>query len=107
MLTNIRGALRRMGELVSANGKEKRRTMAMPSLLTQLGTRSEGLPKPTPVNLRKFAETPVARRAINTIKDRIAGMNWRVQVRKGRTAMDGAEQAHRSADPNARRPESR
>jgi phage portal protein BeeE len=42
------------------------------------------LPKPTPVNLRRFAETPVARRAINVIKDRIAGMRWRIQPRSGR-----------------------
>ncbi|HEV8383932.1 MAG TPA: phage portal protein [Candidatus Acidoferrales bacterium] len=40
------------------------------------------LPKPTPANLRRFAETPVARKAINCIKDRIAGMRWRIQ-RKG------------------------
>jgi len=32
------------------------------------------LPKPTAANLRRFAETPVARRAINCIKDRIACM---------------------------------
>ena len=32
------------------------------------------MPKPTPANLRRFAETPIARKAINTIKDRIAGM---------------------------------
>ena len=37
------------------------------------------MPKPTPMNLRRFSETPVARRAINTIKDHIAGMRWRVQ----------------------------
>ncbi len=43
------------------------------------------VPKPTPVNLRRFAETPVARRAINVIKDRIAGMRWRIQVRSGRS----------------------
>jgi len=92
MLTNIRGALRRMGEIVSANKADKRRTMAMPSVLSHFGSRSEGLPKPTPANLRKFAETPVARRAINTIKDRIAGMNWRVQPRKGRTPLNDAEQ---------------
>jgi phage portal protein BeeE len=83
-MTNLRGALRRMGEYLSAAAGEKRRTMAMPSVLTSFGNRSEGLPKPTPVNLRKFAETPVARRAINTIKDRIAGMQWRVQPRPGR-----------------------
>lgn len=92
MLTNIRGALRRMGEIVSAGKEDKRRTMAMPSVLTHFGSRSEGLPKPTPVNLRKFAETPVARRAINTIKDRIAGMNWRVQPRRGRAPLSDAEQ---------------
>lgn len=43
------------------------------------------VPKPTPANLRKFAETPVTRRAINVIKDRIAGMRWRIQPRRGRT----------------------
>jgi hypothetical protein len=41
------------------------------------------LPKPTPVNLRRFAETPVVRRAINVIKDRIAAMDWQVRVRRG------------------------
>jgi hypothetical protein len=34
--------------------------------------------------LRRFAETPVARRAINVIKDRIVGMRWRIQPRRGR-----------------------
>lgn len=43
------------------------------------------VPKATPANLRRFAETPVARRAINTIKDRIAGMRWRIQARRGRS----------------------
>ncbi len=37
------------------------------------------LPKPTAENLRRFAETPVARRAINCIKDRIACMEWRIE----------------------------
>ncbi len=46
------------------------------------------MPKPTPVNLRRFSETPVARRAINSIKDRIAGMRWRIQVRPGRATDD-------------------
>ena len=40
------------------------------------------LPKPTAANLRRFAETPVARRAINCIKDRIACMDWRIEVRQ-------------------------
>jgi HK97 family phage portal protein len=41
------------------------------------------LPKPTAANLRRFAETPVARRAINCIKDKIACMDWRIEVRLG------------------------
>src|SRR6202034_2803584 len=41
------------------------------------------LPKPTPMNLRRFAETPVVRRAINVIKDRIAAMDWDVRMRRG------------------------
>ena len=41
------------------------------------------LPKPTTVNLRRLAETPVVRRAINVIKDRIAAMDWQVRVRRG------------------------
>ncbi len=49
-----------------------------------LGALHSAMPKPTAVNLRRFAETPVARRAINVIKDRIAGMRWRIQARSGR-----------------------
>jgi len=40
------------------------------------------VPKPTAVNLRRFAETPVARRAINCIKDRIACMDWQILERQ-------------------------
>lgn len=46
---------------------------------------SGALPKRTPATLRRFAETPVARRAINVIKDRIAGMRWRIEARSGRS----------------------
>jgi hypothetical protein len=45
-----------------------------------------GIPKPTQANLRRFAETPVVRRAINVIKDRIVAMDWQVRVRRGATA---------------------
>jgi HK97 family phage portal protein len=65
----------------------KRKTAPLPSVLQTLGTfgaRAELLPKKTPEALRRFAETPVARKAINTIKDRVAGMNWRIQPRRGR-----------------------
>jgi HK97 family phage portal protein len=38
------------------------------------------------MNLRRFAESPVPRRAINLIKDRIASMDWQVQYRRGYSA---------------------
>ena len=39
------------------------------------------LPKPTAANLRRFAEMPAARRAINCIKDKIACMEWRLETK--------------------------
>jgi phage portal protein BeeE len=43
------------------------------------------MPKATAHNLRRFAETPVARKAINVVKDRVSGMRWRIQPKNGRT----------------------
>ncbi|MEO6925008.1 MAG: phage portal protein [Bryocella sp.] len=40
------------------------------------------MPKPTAANLRRLAETPVARRAINCVKDRVACMGWQVVPRQ-------------------------
>ncbi|HET9409416.1 MAG TPA: phage portal protein [Candidatus Sulfotelmatobacter sp.] len=80
----LRGALRRMAGVSSVRALEKvRRTSALPSIFNTYGTMAEALPKLTSYNLRKFSETPVARRAINCIKDRIAGMRWRIQPRQG------------------------
>jgi Phage portal protein len=62
---------------------KRRRTSALPSIFNSYGPLSDAMPKPTPYNLRRFSETPIARRAINCIKDRIAGMRWRVQPRQG------------------------
>ena len=81
ILNTMRGALRR---IVATRAPENRRTQALPSIFNSYAPRHEALPKPTPVNLRRFAETPVPRRAINAVKDRIAGMRWRVQPRNGR-----------------------
>ncbi len=84
----VRGAWRRVAG-VSAGAPsdlqlaKKRRTSALPSIFNSYGPLSEAMPKPTPYNLRRFSETPIARRAINCIKDRIAGMRWRVQPRQG------------------------
>ena len=86
----FRGAMRRIGGRVPTSGQtsqaqEKRRTLALPSILNTYGPRLDAMPKATPANLRKFAETPIARKAINTVKDRIACMRWRIQPRHGRT----------------------
>jgi phage portal protein BeeE len=81
----LRAALRHTGRLLSAAlAPPSRKTLSMPSLLGTFGPRAQALPKPTPANLRRFAETPVARKAINTIKDRVAGMRWRIQPKNGR-----------------------
>ena len=64
-------------ELAAAVAAE-RKTLALPAILSPLQFPGRHLPKPTPVNLRRFAETPVVRRAINVIKDRIAAMDWQV-----------------------------
>jgi phage portal protein BeeE len=60
-----------------------RKTVALPSIMNpQRGGPSTVL-KATPANLRRFAETPVVRRAIDVVKDRIASMDWQVRVRRG------------------------
>jgi phage portal protein BeeE len=81
----LRGAMRRITGVSPAGGVEgKRRTVPLPSILNTYGPRPQAYPKPSPANLRRFSETPVARKAINTIKDSIAGMRWRIQTRPGR-----------------------
>ena len=72
----------------AADAEAERRTLAMPSILSPIQFPGRHLPKPTPANLRRFAETPVVRRAINVIKDRIAAMDWQVRVRRGAKAED-------------------
>jgi HK97 family phage portal protein len=73
----------------------ERKTAMLPSIFTpynQAGrTGQSALPKPTPANLRKFAETPVVRRAINVVKDKIASMDWQVRVRRGYDAANVAD----------------
>ena len=69
----------------------RRKTAALPSILTQYGAGRAGqmaLPKATTANLRRFAETPVVRRAINVVKDRIASMDWQVRLRPGYSTAD-------------------
>jgi HK97 family phage portal protein len=64
----------------------ERKTALLPSILSPYSPVRNGLNawmKPTPANLRRFAESPVARRAINIVKDKIASMDWQVRVRRG------------------------
>ena len=77
----------RATELMAA-AEAERRTLALPAILSPVQFPGRHLPKPTPMNLRRFAETPVVRRAINVIKDRIAAMDWQVRVRRGFEAGD-------------------
>src|SRR5271157_4056256 len=71
------------GRIADVDAAAERRTLALPALLSPVLLAGQLMPKPTPVNLRRFAETPVVRRAINVIKDRIAAMDWQVRVRRG------------------------
>src|SRR5690242_10257913 len=84
---------------VDADAAGERKTAMLPSILTPYnpGSRSgqSALPKPTPANLRRFAETPVVRRAINVVKDRIASMDWQVRIRRGYNLADVPEAAAR------------
>src|SRR5271168_2666732 len=70
----------------------ERKTAMLPSILTPYNPAGRAgqnvLPKPTAANLRKFAETPVVRRAINVVKDKIASMDWQVRVRRGYSDAD-------------------
>ena len=68
---------------IQAAADAKRRTLALPSILSPVHFPGRLLPKPSPANLRRFAETPIVRRAINVIKDRVASMDWQVRVRRG------------------------
>ena len=75
---------------LEAEAEAARKTLALPAILSPAQFPGKHLPKPTPMNLRRFAETPVVRRAINVIKDRIAAMDWQVRVRRGVMSEDVA-----------------
>jgi len=89
------GGRRTAVEAGAGSAGAERKTLAMPAVLgpVQFPGQFPGrmLPKPTPMNLRRFAETPVVRRAINVIKDRIAAMDWQVRVRRGPLSSGVAE----------------
>jgi HK97 family phage portal protein len=90
--STLRTAWHRLTGLHASTSTEgARKTALLPSILSPLRPGINGQPaliKPTPANLRRFAETPVARRAINLVKDKIASMDWQVRVRRGYTASE-------------------
>ena len=61
-----------------------RKTQPLPSVLTpwRPGGVVNALPKPTAANLRRFAELPYVRRAMNIVKDRVASMEWTVRLKQ-------------------------
>ena len=105
--TAVAGGLKDVWERVSGSMQAKaaegeRKTVASPwvnSILSPL-VRTPGregvLPKATATNLRRFAETPPARRAINFIKNRIASMEWRIESIPGLES-DAAEARRRAS----------
>jgi HK97 family phage portal protein len=74
----------------AADKDAERKTLALPAILSPVQFPGQSLPKPTPANLRRFAETPIVRRAINVIKDRVAAMDWQIRVRRGCATTDDA-----------------
>ncbi len=69
---------------IAAEEAARFKTAPLPSILSPYARPGQAaVPKPTAANLRRFAETPVARRALNLVKDRIASMDWQIRVRRG------------------------
>src|ERR1700733_6620814 len=88
--TMVKDVWQRLADVEAAAGDAtmgERKTAMLPAILSPYNPAGRGgqnaLPKPTAANLRKFAETPVVRRAINVVKDKIASMDWQVRVRRG------------------------
>lgn len=107
---SIRHSWRRLRGLDASHNDlpAQRKTMSMPSILGPYQAPSNLLPKPTPVNLRRFAETPLVRRAINVIKDRVCGLDWQVRLKRHYTTAAVPDAAIKAAvlrscleEPNA------
>ena len=100
LLSGARMILRDWVEGLSAAGEKaepQRVTVPLPSILSPYGmTAQNTMPKPTAANLRRFAETPVVRRAISIIKDRIASMDWQVRLKREYLPGDVAYLAQRA-----------
>ena len=78
----VRFAVGRVKSRCKHRAGNGRKTSSLPAVLSpwRPGGNINAMPKPTPHNLRRFAEMPVARRAINVVKDRISSMDWQVRA---------------------------
>src|ERR1700691_703872 len=99
---NIRTIVKEAWHRLAASGEATqglRKTALLPAILSPWNQGRSGqqhaTPKPTPANLRKFAETPIARRAINVVKDKIASMDWKIKLRRGYSAVEVPDAAAR------------
>ncbi len=99
--------VRGLDAATGGEGRAERKTSASPSgfgpgftsVLMPFRSMSNSnlLPKPTAHNLRRLAEMPAARRAINCIKDQIACMDWRIEPRPGSGADQTGDREERMA----------
>ena len=96
VVDRMRGALRgwKGGKTLVASGEGSRKTGNLPAILSpwRPGGNVSAMPKPTPHNLRRFAETPMARRAINVVKNRISSMDWTVSPKRDAAVDDALKQ---------------
>ena len=83
------------GDAEPQEPQAKRKTAVLPSILQPYSGASRAVPKLTPANLRRFAETPVPRRAINVIKDKVASLDWQIRLKRNYSPADVPDAAIR------------
>ena len=88
--------LTRVDAEAARESSARKTSAALPSIFSPMRVgQGAAVPKPTPANLRKFAETPIVRRAINAIKDRVVAMDWQVRLKRTYAVGEGENAAER------------
>jgi hypothetical protein len=72
-----------------------RKSWALPYLPATIQRLSMPVSKSTPYNLRRFSRTPVARRAINLIKNAVTAQTWDIRPIDGNASDDPEDQQQR------------
>ena len=72
-----------------------RKSWSLPYLPSTVQRLSMPVSKSTPYNLRRFSRTPVARRAINLIKNAVTAQTWDVRPIDGNASDDPEDQQQR------------